>query len=498
MRGLFVGEEVTNAMRSQSRPARKRAGKQASGAASERASEPAPLHAVILAAGQGTRMKSARPKVLHELAGRPMLEHVLDTARSLGAQDCHVVVGHGGAAVRDWFAARHPGDTHVRFVTQAQQRGTAHAVLQAMPEIPDEARVLVLYGDVPLIEAQTVSELLSAAGSGLAILTAEAADPHGYGRIVRRAGAVQSIAEEKDATPAQRRISEINTGVMTAPARRLRSWLSKVRADNAKQEFYLTDVVKLAVRDGARVQTVPAASIDEVLGVNDRIQLAAQERAWQRRAALRLMGQGVSIVDPARFDLRGTLLCGQDVRLDVGVVIEGEVELGDGVSVGPYSVLRDMKIGAGTRIEAHCVLERSIIGRDCQVGPFARLRPDVRLADKVHLGNFVEAKKSSFGEGAKMGHLAYVGDATVGARVNIGAGVITCNYDGALKHPTVIGEGAFIGSDSQLVAPVTVGANAYIAAGSTISRDAPADELTICRAREQRSVKWKRPVKPKK
>ncbi|WP_420465231.1 bifunctional UDP-N-acetylglucosamine diphosphorylase/glucosamine-1-phosphate N-acetyltransferase GlmU [Panacagrimonas sp.] len=457
----------------------------------------APLHVVILAAGQGTRMRSALPKVLHPIAGRPMLEHVLATAQSLGAACCHVVVGHGAETLRAWLATAHAGATDLQLAVQAEQLGTAHAVQQAMPNIPDEARVLILYGDVPLIQADTLQALLQVSGDGLGVLTAVAPDPYGYGRIVRSAaGAVQRIVEEKDATPAQRRIAEINTGVLTAPARRLRTWLDKVGNDNAKREFYLTDVVKLASRDRVRLRTVAAESLEEVLGVNDRVQLAAQERAWQRRQALAMMRQGVGIRDAERFDLRGSLLCGQDVHLDVGVVIEGEVELGDHVHVGAYTVLRNVKIGAGTHVESHSVLDSAIVGRGCRIGPFARLRPDTRLADQVHVGNFVEIKKSTLGEGSKANHLAYLGDARIGSRVNVGAGVITCNYDGVNKHPTVIGDGAFIGTDTQLIAPVTIGAGAYIAAGSSIAMDAPADQLTICRAREQRSLPgWKRPKK---
>jgi bifunctional UDP-N-acetylglucosamine pyrophosphorylase / glucosamine-1-phosphate N-acetyltransferase len=460
-----------------------------------RSAAPAPLHVVILAAGQGSRMKSTRPKVLHTIAGRPMLDHVLGTARTLGAAACHVVVGHGGDTVRQWFASAHAEDSSVAFVEQKQQLGTAHAVQQAMPQVPDEARVLVLYGDVPLIEPSTLRELLDASAQGLGILTAEIQDPQGYGRILRRAGAVQGIVEEKDATPAQRRIREINTGVIAAPAKKLRGWLAKIRNDNAKGEFYLTDAVRLAARDKVRIATVQAAGVDEVLGVNDRVQLAAQERAYQRRAAEALLRQGVSLVDPARFDLRGTLLCGQDVTLDVGVVIEGEVELGDHVHVGPYTVLRNARIGADTRIESHCVIESATIGRACSIGPFARFRPSSRLADQVHIGNFVEVKNSTLGEGSKANHLAYLGDADIGRKVNVGAGVITCNYDGANKFRTTIGDGVFVGSDSQLIAPVTIGAGAYIAAGSTIAKDAPPQQLTICRAREQKSVPWKRPVK---
>lgn len=458
---------------------------------------PAPLHVVILAAGQGTRMRSVLPKVLHPVAGRPMLEHVLSTAQALGAACCHVVIGHGAETLQAWLANAHAAARDLEIAVQSEQLGTAHAVLQAMPQIPDEARVLILYGDVPLIQPDTLRDLLQLGERDLAVLSAMADDPFGYGRIVRnRAGSVQRIVEEKDASPAQRGIREINTGVMAAPAARLRDWLRRVDNDNAKREFYLTDVVALAVRDRVRVATAQAESLQEVLGINDRVQLAEQERAWQRREAYAMLRQGVGIRDPERFDLRGSLLCGQDVHLDVGVVIEGEVELGDHVHIGPYTVLRNVRIGAGTHVESHCVLDGAIIGRACRIGPYARLRPDTRLGDQVHIGNFVEVKKSALGQGTKANHLAYLGDASIGAGVNVGAGVITCNYDGVNKHPTVIGDGAFIGTDSQLVAPVTIGAGAYIAAGSTIAVDAPPDQLTICRAREQHSLPgWKRPVK---
>lgn len=456
-----------------------------------------PLHVVILAAGKGTRMKSTLPKVLHRLADRPMLDHVLRTARALGAAACHVVIGAGAGSVRSWYAQAHPDATDVEFVVQEPQLGTGHAVQQAMPGIPDAARVLVLYGDVPLIEAGTLSELLAAAGSDMGILVAQMDDPHGYGRILRRAGKVTGIVEEKDATPAQRRVQEINTGVLCGPAKAMRTWLSKIRNDNSQGEFYLTDLVRLAVRDRVRIHTTCVSAATEVQGVNDRLQLATLERSYQRQQAERQMRLGVAMADPDRFDLRGSLLCGQDVFLDVGVVIEGEVELGDHVYVGPYTVLKDAKVGADTRIESHCVLDNAIVGRSCRIGPYARLRPEAQLADEVHVGNFVEIKKSTLGHAAKANHLAYIGDATVGARVNIGAGVITCNYDGAHKHRTVIGDDAFIGTDSQLIAPVTIGAGAYIAAGSSISKDAPAEQLTICRARDQRSLPWKRPVKKK-
>ena len=455
----------------------------------------APLHTVILAAGKGTRMKSALPKTLHCVGGRPMLNHVIDTARALGAVKNHLVLGHGAELIRDWLSIT-PADDLV-FAMQEEQLGTAHAVQQAMPEIPDEARVLVLYADVPLIRADTLRELIEGAGSGFAVLTTELNDPHGYGRIVRGAkGEIRRIVEEKDASSAQRRIREVNTGVMTAPAGQLRAWLDAVDNDNAKGEYYLTDVVSMASKARKAARAVVCDDDSEVMGVNDRLQLAHQERVLQRRLADELLRKGVSIADPARFDQRGTLLCGVDVFIDVGVVFEGEVELGDNVHVGPNCVLRNAKVGAGTRIESHCVLDSATVGMDCTIGPFARLRPDASLANKVHIGNFVEIKKTSFGDGSKANHLAYLGDATIGAGVNVGAGVITCNYDGANKHRTEIGDGAFIGTDTQLIAPVKIGAGAYIAAGSSIARDAPPDQLTICRARDQRSLKgWKKPVK---
>lgn len=458
---------------------------------------PPPLHVVILAAGQGTRMKSDLPKVLHPIGGVPMLGRVLETARSLQAAGCHVVVGHGSETIHAWFAQAHLGDAGVRFVAQTEQLGTAHAVQQAMPAIPDEARVLVLYGDVPLLRAETLRALLATAGQGLGVLTAELADPGGYGRILRgRDRRVRAIVEERDASAAQRRITEVNTGVMTAPAQKLRAWLRRIGQDNARREFYLTDIVALAVRDRTSIVTATSESAIEIAGVNDRLQLADAERRWQRRQAEALMREGVGIRDPDRFDLRGNLICGRDVHIDVGVVIEGIVELGDHVHVGPYAVVRNTRVGAGTRIESHCVIDSADIGRACRIGPFARFRPQTRLADQVHVGNFVELKKTTLGEGSKANHLAYLGDSTVGARVNVGAGVITCNYDGANKYPTVIGDDAFIGTDSQLIAPVNIGEGAYIAAGSTIAIDAPAGALTICRAREQRSLpRWKRPQK---
>ena len=449
-----------------------------------------PLHVVILAAGQGTRMKSRLPKVLHPVAGKPMLAHVLDMARALDAAACHVVHGHGAEEVRKAFAGE-----KVNWVLQAEQKGTAHAVAQALPGIPDHATILVLYGDVPLIRAETLRPLLE--GGGLALLTAELAEPHGYGRILRnKMGKVTGIVEEKDASAHQRRIREVNTGFMAMPAKALKRWLPKVGNKNAKGEFYLTDVVALAVKDKAKVAACAAADAAETQGVNDPVQLAVAEREFQRRQALELMRAGLQLRDPARFDLRGTLTVGRDVVLDVGVVVEGDCELGDSVKVGPYSVLRNVSLGAGTRVESHSVLDSMKAGRDCRIGPFARVRPDSVLDDEVHIGNFVEVKKTAIGKRSKANHLAYLGDGTVGADVNVGAGTIFCNYDGANKHQTVLEDGVFIGSDTQLVAPVRIGRGATVGAGSTITRDVPAGGLAVCRAKEQKHYAgWQRPKK---
>lgn len=456
------------------------------------------VHAVILAAGQGTRMRSSLPKVLHRVAGMPMLGHVIAAAHAADVRHCHVVLGHGAEAVQDWLRTQNADA--IDTVLQSEQLGTAHAVLQALPNVPDDALVVVLYGDVPLIAASTLQRLAQAATAGLALVTAQLEQPRGYGRILRDGhGRISGIVEEKDASIEQRNIREINTGLLAAPALRLRQWLAQVGNDNANGEYYLPDVVALAVRDGVEVRSVPADSVDEIEGVNNRAQLAAAERRFQRAQAERLMAEGLHLLDPQRFDLRGRLSFGRDVCIDVGCVFEGEVRLADNVSIGPYVMLRDVGIGAGTQIKAHSVLENAEIAEQCHVGPFARLRPGARLQREVHVGNFVEIKNSTLAAGAKAGHLAYVGDATVGERVNISAGVITCNYDGANKHRTVIGDDAFIGSDCQLIAPVTVGERAYIAAGSSIARDAPSEVLTIARAREQRSLPdWQRPVKSDK
>ena len=459
----------------------------------------ASLHCIVLAAGKGTRMKSALPKVLHPIAGRPMLAHVLEAARALGAVGTHVVYGHGGDAVRAYFDEHDLRFDGLEWVRQSEQLGTAHAVKQAMPKIPNGARVLVLYGDVPLIRPETLRRLIAEAGDGLGLLTVELDDPGGYGRIVRDARfKVKRIVEDKDANARQKAIREVNTGVLTAPASALRAWLERIGNDNAKGEYYLTDVVGLAVDDKQRVAAVTASSAAEVEGVNDRLQLAHQERVFQAAAAERLLRAGLGLADPSRFDLRGELEFGHDVNLDVGVIIEGKVSLGDGVRIGPYCVLRDVEIAAGTQIAAHSLIESARIGRDCRIGPFARIRPDTVLEDEVHIGNFVETKKTQIGRGSKANHLSYLGDAQIGSGVNIGAGTITCNYDGSNKHTTVIENGAFVGSNTSLVAPVRVGSKATVGAGSVLTRDAPDGALTIARSREQKSyTNWQRPSKKK-
>jgi bifunctional UDP-N-acetylglucosamine pyrophosphorylase/glucosamine-1-phosphate N-acetyltransferase len=451
-----------------------------------------PVSVVILAAGQGKRMNSGLPKVLQPLAGRALLRHVLDTARQLDPAGVHVVYGHGGEQVRAAFAAE-----PLVWALQAEQKGTGHALMQAMPAIRDDQLVLVLYGDVPLLRASTLRALTALAGAdALALLTVQLSDPSGYGRIVRNArGQVKAIVEEKDATAAQRRICEGNSGVMALPAARLRAWLAQLRSNNAQGEYYLTDVVALAVK--ARVPVRPLTALDEaeILGINDRLQLAQVESLLRARNAAEAMRAGATLADPARFDQRGTLALGRDVFIDVNTVFEGRVVLGDRVRVGPGCVLRDMTVGADTQVFANCVLERSAIGSACQVGPFARLRPGSVLADGVHIGNFVEVKNSRIDTGSKANHLTYLGDADVGAGVNVGAGTITVNYDGANKSRTTIEDGAFIGSGNMLVAPVTIGAKATTGAGSTITRDAPAGKLTLARGRQVTVEGWQRPVK---
>jgi len=451
-----------------------------------------PLSVVILAAGQGKRMKSDLPKVLQPVAGRPMLDHVIRCAAGLAPDAIHVVYGHGGERVREALAA-----APVAWVLQAEQHGTGHAVMQAAPAIPDDHTVLVLYGDVPLTQAATLRALLDRAGrSSLAILSVRLPDPIGYGRVLRdNAGSVYRIVEQKDATRKELAVDEVNTGLMAAPAGRLKGWLARLSNDNAQGEYYLTDVVAMAVRDDVKVEAVVAPTTAEVLGVNDKLQLAQVEAEYRRMRAGQLMLDGVTVADPARLDVRGEVEHGRDVFLDVNVVLEGRVTLGDRARIGPNVVLRDCEIGADTVVHPNCVLEKSVIGSQCSIGPFARLRPGNRLADGVHIGNFVEAKNSEIGEGSKANHLSYLGDTTVGRKVNVGAGTITCNYDGANKHRTDIGDGAFIGSGTMLVAPVSVGEQATIGAGSTITRDAPAGKLTLERSKQVSLDGWKRPVK---
>lgn len=449
------------------------------------------LSVIILAAGQGKRMRSALPKVLQPLAGKPLLAHVLETAESLEPQAIHVVYGHGGEQVREHFA-----DRRVQWALQAEQLGTGHAVQQALPAIPAEHQVLVLCGDVPLVRPQLLRRLVEAADGGLALLTAVLDDPSGYGRILRDPrDQVAGIVEERDATDEQRRIQEINAGLMAGQAGQLAGWLSRVGADNAQGEYYLTDVVALAVADGVPVTAVCAPVADEVLGINDRVQLAEAERLHRQRVARSVMEQGVTLIDPQRFDLRGELSCGRDVSIDINVIVEGRVELGDQVQIGPNVVIRDSVIAAGTRVHANSVIDGAQIGANCEIGPFARLRPAAVLAERAKVGNFVEVKKSEIGPRSKVNHLSYIGDATIGADVNVGAGTITCNYDGANKHRTVIGDGAFIGSGVELVAPVEIGAGATIGAGSTIGKAAPPGELTLERARQVTVKGWKRPQK---
>ena len=452
-----------------------------------------PLNIVILAAGKGTRMVSDKPKVLHTLAGKPLLQHVLDCALSLQPQQVCVVYGHGGEAVPQAMA-----QYNARFVIQEPQLGTGHAVQQALPYLDHNGRTLVLYGDVPLIQHSTLHQMLQA-GEGLVLLTVNPDNPTGYGRIVRNAESdVQSIVEQKDASPEQLKIEEVNTGIMLVPTAKLREWLGRLGNNNAQGEYYLTDIVAMAVQQGVPVHTVQPAQRWEVEGINNKMQLATLERVWQQNVARRLMLQGVTLADPARLDVRGDLTCGRDVEIDVGCIFEGKVTLGDSVQVGPYSIIRNAAIAPGTQIAAYSHIDASEVGANCRIGPYARLRPGTRIGDDAHVGNFVEIKNSEIGQGSKANHLTYIGDSTVGCRVNIGAGTITCNYDGANKFRTVIGDDAFIGSDTQLVAPVTVGKGATIGAGSTITRDTPEGELTLSRS-EQISIRgWQRPKKAKK
>ncbi len=452
------------------------------------------MNVVILAAGMGKRMQSALPKVLHPLAGKPLLSHVVDTARALTPTTLCVIYGHGGEAVPASLAAP---DLH--FAKQEPQLGTGHAVQQAVPQLDDRVPTLVLYGDVPLTSGATLQRLLAAAGGDkLAVLTVELDDPNGYGRIVRECGAIRRIVEQKDASEQERAIREINTGILVAPTAKLKQWLATLSHDNAQGEYYLTDIVARAVADGVPVVSAQPDAAWETLGVNSKVQLAELERIQQRNIAQALLEQGVTLADPARIDVRGTLTCGRDVTIDVGCVFEGTVELADDVSVGAHCVIVNSRIESGARIQPFCHFEQAQVGPLAIIGPFARLRPGAELEAEVHIGNFVEVKNSHIAARSKANHLAYIGDAEVGQRVNIGAGTIVCNYDGANKLHTVIEDDAFIGSDSQLVAPVRVGKGATLGAGTTLTRDAPAGQLTISRAKQITVAGWQRPVKPKK
>ena len=452
------------------------------------------LEILILAAGKGTRMRSDLPKVLHKLAGKPLLGHVVDTAHELGADQTCVVYGFGGEAVPQAMA-----DDALTFVLQAEQRGTGHAVKQALPHLSDDSATLVLYGDVPLTHTSTLQPLVAAAQAGkLGLLTVTLALPDGYGRIVRENGHVTRIVEHKDASAAERAIQEVNTGILAVATRHLKTWIAELKNDNAQGEYYLTDIIALAVRDGVQVETHQPAFEWEVLGVNSKAQLAELERIHQNEIAQALLNDGVTLMDPARLDVRGTLTCGRDVVIDINCVFEGPVTLGDDVQVGANCVLRNVSVAAGTRIDAFTLIDDAQIGEANRLGPFSRIRPGTTLARDVHVGNFVEIKNSQIDDGSKINHLSYVGDTTMGKKVNIGAGTITCNYDGAYKHRTVIEDEVFVGSDTQLVAPVTVGKGATLGAGTTLTRDAPAGELTLSRAKQLTLTGWKRPVKQKK
>ena len=452
------------------------------------------MNIVILAAGMGKRMRSRLPKVLQPLADKPMLEHVIEKARLLGSNNrLIVVIGHGAEAVKAYFEK----DEDITFALQAEQLGTGHALLQALPYCDQNEPTLVLLGDVPLIRPETLKDLIQAAGSGVGLLTVRLDNPKGYGRIVRQKGAVCAIVEEKDATDEQRAINEVNTGIMVLPTRYLERWLNELGNENAQGEYYLTDVIARAVSEGVGVNSALAQTATEVEGVNNKVQLAALERAYQKENALRLMNDGVTLVDPDRIDVRGELICGKDVTIDVGCIFSGKVVLGDGVRVGAYCVLKDVEIGEETEILPFCHFDGAQVGKEARLGPYSRLRPGTTLADQTHIGNFVEIKKSVVGLGSKVNHLSYIGDTDMGARVNIGAGTITCNYDGVNKFRTTILDDAFIGSDTQLVAPVTVGKGATLGAGTTLTKNAPDGELTIARARQMTIKGWKRPTKNK-
>ena len=452
------------------------------------------LNVVILAAGKGTRMKSSLPKVLHKVAERPMVQHVIDTANSLGAASINLVYGYGADQLKAGL-----GEQPLHWVLQAEQLGTGHAVQQAIPQIADEDTVLILYGDVPLTRKETLEQLLATRdANGLAILTVILANPTGYGRIVRENGKVVGIVEQKDATPAQLLINEVNSGIMAVPGQKLKAWLAGLQNNNAQGEFYLTDIVAMAAAEGVVITTAHPQNPIETEGANNRVQLAQLERAYQLRKAEELMLNGANLRDPARIDVRGEVQVGSDVMIDVNVIFEGKVVLGDGVSIGANCILKDVVIGANSEIKPNTMVESSTIGADCSVGPYARIRPDSVLANDSHVGNFVELKKTVLGEGSKANHLTYLGDAVIGSKVNVGAGTITCNYDGANKFQTTIEDGVFVGSNSSLVAPITLGKNSTVGAGSVVTQSVGEDELVVARTKQRHITGWKRPVKIKK
>ena len=451
------------------------------------------LEVIVLAAGEGTRMQSSIPKVLHTVGGRPLLDHVLCVARGLAPEALHVIVGRSGDEIRAHFE-----EEDVVWVDQLEQKGTGHAVMQAIDDVHSSAMVLVLFGDVPLIGQETLEACISAAEEGIGVVTVDMPAPDGFGRIQRgRDGEIEAIVEDSDATPAQRTITEINTGILAAPATTLVPLLKSITARNAQGEYYLTDIVGLATSQGIRVVSVSATSAPEVQGINDRVQLALVERHLQRREAERLMASGVTIADPSRLDLRGTLTAGQDCFIDINVVVEGAVTIGDNVTIGPGCVVSDSNLADGVVIEAHSLVDGAVVGKNCRLGPFVRVRPGTQLAEGARLGNFVETKEANIGAGTKANHLAYLGDSTIGAECNIGAGTITCNYDGVDKNETHIGDGVFVGTNSTLVAPLTIDEGAYVAAGSTITSKVDSEDLAVGRARQRNIQGWVPPTKRK-
>lgn len=451
------------------------------------------LSVVILAAGKGTRMYSDLPKVLHSIAGKPMVKHVIDTVKQLSANHIHLIYGHGGELLQSRLAAE-----PVNWVLQAEQLGTGHAMQQAAPYFADDENILMLYGDAPLISKETLETLIAAKPqNGIALLTVELENPTGYGRIIRQNGSVVAIVEQKDANAEQLAIKEVNTGVMVASGASFKKWLAQLDNNNAQGEYYITDVIEMANRDGFQVQAVQARDLMEVEGANNRLQLAALERYYQKKQAEKLLLAGVSIIDPSRFDLRGTVTHGKDVEIDVNVILEGEVKLGNRVKIGAGSVLKNCEIGDGVEIKPYSVIEDTVIGCEAKIGPFSRLRPGTKLAAQTHIGNFVEVKNAEIGLGSKVNHLSYVGDAEIGSNCNIGAGAITCNYDGANKFKTVIGDDVFVGSDSQLVAPITIASGATIGAGTTLTKDVGEKELVITRVAQRHIQGWQRPTKKK-